>query len=81
MALHHQAEQLRQAIATDPEDAQTYEGLKASVARIARDARELRDVVDAMLDNRCEPVEVRALQLSGYLADVCNYHDIEIAVE
>lgn len=68
MTIHDQAENLRKQVAdasTDPEDDDTYDGLKASVGRIAVMARDLG----------CPS------SLIGYLADVCRHHDIEIKGE
>lgn len=74
MALHDQAEELRRQVAedSDPEDAQTYDGLKASVAAVCRDARAMRET------SSLTQTISRMSDLVGYLGDICNYHDIDI---
>lgn len=81
MELHDQAEKLRRQVAeeSDPEDPQTYEGLKASVAVLYHMAE---DVAALAARSACRSrLKEWSGNVAGYLKDVCFHHDIDIPEE
>ncbi len=75
--IHDQAAKLRKDVGDvpDPEDSIDYDGLKASVGKITRDAL---DWLDFAFASNNAGMQRPAIDLAGYLRDVCSVHDIEI---
>lgn len=61
----------------DPEDAMTYDGLKASVGRITREMIDLSKMMQCHV-SISDALRRQTRLVTGYLADVCNHHDIDI---